>query len=538
MSFFRSERSGIDLGGAEIVAYDHGAKVAAVITGGSSLALVNYKKGFDRPRVLESFTLPGDAQSVAIRSDGLIAVALSVNERNEGRVAFYKAKGGVVRGQGSVKVGNLPDSIAFAPNGATLVVANEGEPNKFYGTEDGVDPKGSISIVQLNDSDPGRSRVKKLLFDDFAAEELRSRGVRISGESADPVFDVEPEYAVVSDDGRHAFVTLQENNAIAKIDLRGQSVKRIFSAGNKEWAATPVDTNDDGAYEASVRHFAGLRMPDGIDTFKFKGKEFLITANEGDSRVRPDDVNFEATEPDGTIYSFGTNLVGGSVGSFPDEITGETVYVYPSAGIGLSGDFEADEGDEFFITLKYGASSDDDYYSDEIRSGKLAFGDGEILAEGRLKTVADLNDPVTGLKGFGGRSFSIFNRKGKVIYDSGSLLDEIASAAGFYDDERSDDKSVEAESVITARIKDRTFAFVGLERTFDQASSDELGSLIPVFEITNPFEPSYLGSFYSAQSLSPEGLCWVPGGTKHGHLLVANEVSGTLDAFRFNLGMA
>jgi DNA-binding beta-propeller fold protein YncE len=538
MSFLRSDLSSIDLGGAEIVAYDHDAARAAVITGGSTLAVVSYKKGFDKPKLLESFELPGDAQSVSIRPDGLIAVALSVNELNEGKVAFYKLKSGEVRKQGSVKVGNLPDSLAFSPNGSTLVVANEGEPNKFYGTEDGVNPKGSISIVKLNDGDPGRSRVKKLLFDDFTADELRSQGVRISGDSATPEFDIEPEYAVVSENGRHAFLTLQENNAIAKIDLVDKSVKRIFSTGEKSWAATPVDTNDDDAYQPLLRNFSGLRMPDGIDTFLYKGKEFVITANEGDSRVRPDDVNFEATGPDGTTYSYGTNQIVGSIDSFTDEITGATVYIYPVAGVGSSGDFEADEGDEFFMTLKYGASSDDDYYSDEIRSGKLDFGDAEILAEGRLKTVADQNDPVTGLKGFGGRSFSIFNRKGKLVYDSGSLLDEIASAAGFYDDGRSDDKSIEAESVVTARIKDRTFAFVALERAFDQSSPDELGSLIPVFEITNPFDPSYLGSFKSPQSLSPEGLCWVPGGTKSGHLLVANEVSGTLDAFRFSLGMA
>jgi hypothetical protein len=46
-----------------------------------------------------------------------------------------------------------------------------------------------------------------------------------------------------------------------------------------------------------------------------------------------------------------------------------------------------------------------------------------------------------------------------------------------------------------------------------------------------------VGAFSAAQSLSPEGLTWVAGGNRGGHLLVANEVSGTLDVFRFHLGM-
>ena len=220
-----------------------------------------------------------------------------------------------------------------------------------------------------------------------------------------------------------------------------------------------------------------------------------------------------------------------------DELTGASLYVYGAADIGNRGNFEADQGDEFFITLKYGPVSDDEYYSDEVRAGKLATGDDFLIEEGRLKTVKDANDPITGLKGFGGRSFSIYDTKGTLVYDSGNLLDQITNAAGFYDDGRSDDKSVEPESVVTALIGKRRFAFVGLERPYNQSDADELGTFIPVFDITQPKSPTYVGAFSAAQSLSPEGLTWVAGGNRGGHLLVANEVSGTLDAFRFNLGM-
>lgn len=538
MTFLRGPKSSLELGGAEIVAYDPKQKLAAVVTGGDSLSLVSYSASFNAPTVLDEITLPGKAQSVAINNKGLIAIAVAINSNNDGRVFFYQSKNNKAAAKGSVAVGNLPDSIAFSEDGSLLVSANEGEPNKFYGTEDGVDPKGSISILRINPEKPRRSRTTTLDFSGFTTEGLRSEGIRISGENPIPVQDIEPEYVSISPNGRDAFISLQENNAIARVDLKRRKIKDIFSQGLKDWSGISVDTTDsDETYNPGARSFMGLRMADGIDTFQHKGKTYVITANEGDGRVRPDDVNFEATLPDGSTYSYGNNNAGGALSTIEDELTGETIYVYGSADLGNGGNFEADQGDEFFITLKYGAVSDDDYYSDEVRSGKLDSGDALLLEEGRLKTVKDANDPITGIKGFGGRSFSIYSKQGTLIYDSGNLLDQITAAAGFYDDGRSDDKSVEPESVVTASIKDRRFAFIGLERPYNQNDPEELGTLIPIFEITNPAKPNYIGAFSSAQSLSPEGLAWVEGGSRGGHLLVANEVSGTLDAFRFHLSM-
>lgn len=538
MAFLRAPESSLDLGGAEIVAYDSQRKIAAVVTGGSSLSLVSYRKGFSKPKFITELDLAGNAQSVAINSDGLIAVAVAVNDNNDGRIFFYKLQNKGASPRGSVAVGNLPDSISFTPDGKTLVSANEGEPSKFYGTDDGVDPEGSISVVRINASKPSISKVSNLDFASYSTEDLRSQGIRISGENPNPLQDIEPEYVSISPNGRDAFVTLQENNAIARVDIKERKITTIFSQGLKDWSSTEVDTTDeDGVYAPGTRNVFGLRMADGIASFEYKGKTYLITANEGDSRVRPDDVNFEATQADGTTYSYGDNLTEGVLGSIEDELTGSTIYVYGAADVGNRGNFEADQGDEFFITLKYGPASDDDYYNDEIRTGKLSSGDIFLTNEGRLKTVKDANDSITGLKSFGGRSFSIYQSDGTLVYDSGNLLDQITNAAGFYDDGRSDDKSVEPESVVTALIGKHRFAFIGLERPYNQSDAEELGTFIPVFDITKPNNPSYVGAFSSAQSLSPEGLHWVGDGKRGGHLLVANEVSGTLDAFRFNLGM-
>lgn len=539
MAFLQGPKSTIDLGGAEIIGFNNREKIAAVVTGGSSLELVNYSQGFDRPSRLGSIALEGDAQSVAISKQGLIAVAVSKNDNNDGLVVFYRLVNNNPIEQGRLEVGNLPDSLAFSKDGKYLVVANEGEPNTFYGTEDGIDPKGSISVIRVNQKTPGASKVTNLDFAAFTTDELRAAGLRISGENPTPEFDIEPEYTTIAPDGSKAYVTLQENNGIAVVDLKQPRIAAMLSAGYKEWApaggeAIAVDTRDDGAFTPGTRNFRGLRMPDGIHAFRAKGKTYLITANEGDGRVRPDDANFEASQPDGTTYSYGTNRVSGFLSDLEDAITGQTIYVYGSAGVGNSGNFSADQGDELFITLKYGAVASDGFYNDEVRARRIGFGDSLIRSEGRLKTIQDQNDPVTGLVGYGGRSFTIYDKRGRVVYDSGNQLEEIAQQLGYYDDSRSDDKGTEPESVITATLGKRSFAFVGLERGANQNGS---GAIIPVFEITNPSAPTHVGTFRSELSLSPEGLAWVQHDRRSGHLLVASEVSGSVDAFQFNLGL-
>ena len=46
--------------------------------------------------------------------------------------------------------------------------------------------------------------------------------------------DLEPEYITISADSKTAWVTLQENNAIARIDIAQQKVTDIYPLGYKE----------------------------------------------------------------------------------------------------------------------------------------------------------------------------------------------------------------------------------------------------------------------------------------------------------------
>ena len=529
--------SSIDLGGAEIVTWLKGANVAAVSGGDETVRFVKYGADFSDPEVVLEYEFDGDVQSVASYTDddgkSYIAVAMSKDKTKKGHVGFYEFRdNNTLKEKFTNRVGYLPDSVAWSENGRYVVVANEGEPNDFYGSDDGFDPEGSISVFRLN-GDVEKLNNKHRRFNNLDASKLLADGVRLSGLNAteNPSLDLEPEYVTISPDNRYAFVTLQENNAVAKVDLKSLDVVSIKGLGSKNWDGLSVDTsNKDGGYQPGDRDFNSLYMPDGMDSFiAGDGKTYVLMANEGDGRVRPDDVNFEAPE-DGT-YSFGSNDAGNATEQFKDPLTGQTIYVY-SGDAGNTGSFEAEEGDEFFITTKYGAIADDDFYSDEKRAGKLdgpldnliVSGDGE----GRLKTITDQNtaDSITA---FGGRSFSIRDANGNLVWDSGDQLDRIAADYTLYDDGRSDDKGVEPEHVEIVTLGDRSFAFIALERA--------TSTLIPVYEITDVNAPKHVHTFYAGGSLSPEASVFVKTDDESGQLLVSSEVSGTLDAFKFNVNM-
>lgn len=67
---------------------------------------------------------------------------------------------------------------------------------------------------------------------------------------------------------------------------------------------------------------------------------------------------------------------------------------------------------------------------------------------------------------FGGRSFTIWNADGEVVYDSGDNLDQIVAKRfpDAFDDGRSDNKGSEPEAVETFTIGDKTYLVVGSER--------------------------------------------------------------------------
>ena len=122
-------------GGAEISAFHAAAKLVFVTGGTSKLSVVDLSDP-TKPVLKELLPLSGPANSVAVSSTGLVAVAVEGNgaERyTKGAVAFFKVSGSgataAITAVGEVAVGVIPDSLTFTADGSKLVVVNEGEPN-------------------------------------------------------------------------------------------------------------------------------------------------------------------------------------------------------------------------------------------------------------------------------------------------------------------------------------------------------------------------------------------------------------------------
>ncbi|NBQ92007.1 MAG: hypothetical protein EBT96_11590, partial [Betaproteobacteria bacterium] len=249
--------------------------------------------------------------------------------------------------------------------------------------------------------------------------------------------------------------------------------------GLVSFAPTFVDAIDNKAINPlKNQNIYGLRMPDGIGAYQAKGADgttqtFTVIANEGDGRVRPD----------GAFTSGGVTTASESV------------------------------------------------FSDELRSGVTGTG-----TDVRLKIIKDQGnyDASTAAYeqkfAFGGRSITIIDSLGNVVWDSGDLIDRAAIAAGIYDDGRSDDKGSEPENLAIATIGGRNFAFVGLER----GSS----SSVATFDITNPYSAYLVGFNKSASGItSPEGILVIPAAdspTGKDLLVVSNEVSKDLEIKQIN----
>jgi len=216
--------------------------------------------------------------------DGTVALAVEADSLSaDGRVAFYEA----TRDNsflGSAPLGPLPDLVKFAPDGDTVLVANEGEPSDDYST----DPEGSVSVVDVS-SGFGSASEAKADFTGFDAATLRSKGVRIFGPGASAEQDLEPESVVASPDSQTAFVSLQENNAIAIMDISDTSnptVEKVVPLGYKDHSlpGNELDAIDDGNVDIRNEPLFGTYQPDVLETAEIDGETYLVTAGEGDTR--------------------------------------------------------------------------------------------------------------------------------------------------------------------------------------------------------------------------------------------------------------
>jgi len=217
-----------DGGAAEISAYLDGQRMALVTNADTGAIDILDLRDAAQPELVGSIDLSpwGSGANSVAASGGIVAIAIEAEIRTDpGTILLLDLEKGVRQ---AVTVGALPDMVTFTPDGTKAIAANEGEP------EDDIDPKGSISVIDLS-SGVGHATVETLDFTayDGRENELRNRGVRIFPE-AQASADLEPEFVAVAPDSRTAFVTLQEANAFAIVDLVAQQILDVAPLGVKD----------------------------------------------------------------------------------------------------------------------------------------------------------------------------------------------------------------------------------------------------------------------------------------------------------------
>lgn len=509
-----------DRGVAEIVKYDRNTKKAFVVNGADDAVSVDiidlsglasdsedvqdlslsHKIRINDIIIGEGFTA-GDITSVDVHPDGgYFAVSLPNSTKTDsGRVAFFAIDANYTY-LGSVEVGALPDNLVFTPDGNTLLVANEGEPDVVDG--DYLDPVGSVSIIDVSDGIENISQddVDTAVFDDSL---IIDEGVIIKNGST-TANDFEPEYITVESDSRTAYVSLQENNAIAKLDIEEGAFTHVYALGFKDFSLSGLDgSNKDDIINIRKWPVLGAYMPDGIEAATINGRTYIFSANEGDAR--------EYGEEDEEGY-------------YTNEIAIEDIEDNLDLKIENYGGYSSQE--EFDTVTNT-------VYKDE-NLGKL-----KVQSELGLNDESEYEAVYT----FGARSFSIWDADTMTqVYDSGADFEKITAERlpDYFNcdnesvemDDRSDNKGPEPEDVKVGKVGSKYYAFIGLER---------IGGIL-VYDVTDPASPSFAQYINTrdfsedvAGDVAPEGLKFVPASespTQKPLLLVANEVSGTLSVFQ------
>lgn len=489
---YQADPFAFDEGAAEIVAYDASLQRLFVVNANANTVDVLDIADPSNLQLLASIDATAEgasANSVAVY-DGTVAVAIEAEDTQApGKVVFYAGSG--LEKLGEATVGALPDMVTFTPNGQRVLVANEGEPNDDYDN----DPEGSISVVDVS-AGFNVPTVTTLDFTGFnaQAEALREAGVRIFGPGATPAQDFEPEYIAVNASGTRAYVSLQENNAIAIVDLDALEITDVLPLGTKEHGVDGqgIDPSNSDGFSVRPVPVQGMYQPDTIAAFERDGVTYLLTANEGDAR----DYDGFSEEVDVADVTLDTE-------AFPEAADLQT---------------EARLGD-LKITRTLGDSDADDAYEK--------------------------------LYAFGARSFSIRRADdAALVYDSGDDFERITGERYGDDfnndntendgDSRSDNKGPEPEAIAYGEVGGRAFAFIGLER---------MGGFF-VYEIEDVAAPRYVAYVNNrdlvadpeagmAGDLGPESIVFIAAADSPlagvPLLVVGNEISGSTTVYRLGL---
>lgn len=271
--------TGLGENGAEVISIRHSDHVAALTNVAGSVDLLDLSDPDDPVLLLRVpiDTTTGSPNSVAVHPQHDYFLVVTGRAGVVGSVLAYRLSDGTLID--SASVGIQPDSIAISPNGQHAVIANEAEGTGVGGSGG----PGSISIVDLTRVTgvaPGKLVVTTIPIPSIAGLSGASVGRR--DDIAQLPIDntpatIEPEGVAFTANSRFAYVTLQENNAVVRVEVRTGALE-VVGVGQVSHLA---DQTVNGAYQPT-QPLTAFREPDGIALDK-TGR-FFVTADEGDTR--------------------------------------------------------------------------------------------------------------------------------------------------------------------------------------------------------------------------------------------------------------
>ncbi|REC49546.1 choice-of-anchor I family protein [Chryseobacterium pennipullorum] len=442
------------------------------------------------PSVIKTVNMApyGGITSIAVKNGIIAAASPHSDPQQNGSVVFFDINGNFLK---QVTVGALPDMVTFTPDGTKAVTANEGEPNDAYT----IDPEGTISIIDISGgiSNLSQNNVTTLNFNSFDSQvvSLTATGLRKVRTNNTLSQDLEPEYITISADSQKAWVTLQENNAIAEVNLTTKTITNIWGLGKKDMSipGNGFDASDNNG-EVLIANWPvkAYYIPDAVQNYKIGNTNYIVTANEGD-------------EKDLSGYSERTTVGANTYTLDP--------VIFPQSSI---------------LKAAY-----------NLGRFRVSSATGNTDGDAEFEEIAAL----------GARSFSIFNADTQQhVYDSGDQFERYIAAYQpllFNADNesnavknRSRAKGPEPEGVALGNINGQTFAFITLERT---------GGVM-VYNISDPAHPTFTDYKHSRSTSAyggdngPEGIIYIaPENTTtgKGYVIIANEISGTLSTYEVAL---
>lgn len=455
---------------AEIAAFMP-AENRLFVVGGNTLSVVDFRDPA-KIKVMRSYELGEEISSVSVTGN-IVAVAQPGENGREGTLKLFEYAADSLKELFSSKTCNTLDMITFTPDGKKLVGACEGE----RANDQSVDAKGLVLVASFENGF-AKPNIKLLGFEHFDPRELIKAGVRNGyGTSPSLLQALEPEYVTVSEDSKTAWVSLQENNAMARVDLQKDRIDSVIALGYMDFSKVPVAVRSGKEIVFENLPLFGMRQPDGIAVKTIDGVPYIFTADEG-------------ADMQGNSFSDSENIAS---------------------------------------KLKRG-ELDETVFNKNVQDAL----EKVDLSKDRCGTR---NGKDTCAFVYGTRSFSIFNgNTGDLVWTSNDMIEKKMAevAPEFFNwnakkkkikvNARSGDKGSSPESVVIGEVGKKRYAFVGLERM----------NGVVAFDVTDPKNPKYASYYMTPEHRGPEGILFIPAQkspNKKPVLVVCYEFSGHLTVY-------